>query len=341
MAFIKRIEFGNYTCTFGDRFVLLDLFDEVVWPSFMEMAQIRKSRDSEYFFVDTMLTEVDIPGYGKKLCISGRFVKNAKLKRDQIFRVDEGVIEDHDELETAPSSLFLLVLESHRLIFVREVAGAPSLDAFKATSARFLRSQHKRFIEQAHSDSKKCSDQDDDYKKLTKKALIEQYPYPHLRITPLTDSPGLRDFVNKFKKIDELSIKLLPTNKEDIDNDDFWNELNDKREKIGSNKAAVHFSNKKEGLSDNEVYEQCSSATSLGNSEINIKGQDNLGDSLAGSNEDFQLKVELVDLTKDVEKSAKPLLGAFMHLVKAGAVTAPIVADIAKAKVADIVSRLL
>ncbi|ESS67486.1 hypothetical protein MGMO_164c00210 [Methyloglobulus morosus KoM1] len=50
MAHVKKLEFGNYTLNFGDKKVLLDLFEEVVMPSFIEMKYIRKLKDKgEYF----------------------------------------------------------------------------------------------------------------------------------------------------------------------------------------------------------------------------------------------------------------------------------------------------
>ncbi len=34
MSYMKKLEFANFTCKFGDRFKLLDLFEEIVYPSF-------------------------------------------------------------------------------------------------------------------------------------------------------------------------------------------------------------------------------------------------------------------------------------------------------------------
>ncbi|MFQ2821098.1 hypothetical protein ACK3YN_19755 [Aeromonas caviae] len=56
MEFVKKLEFGNYTLNFGESKVLLDLFDQVVMPSFFEMKYIRKFKGNvEYFFLDTKL----------------------------------------------------------------------------------------------------------------------------------------------------------------------------------------------------------------------------------------------------------------------------------------------
>ena len=45
MPFQKKLEFGNYTLNFGGEKVLLDLFEQIVMPSFHETAHLnpRKS----------------------------------------------------------------------------------------------------------------------------------------------------------------------------------------------------------------------------------------------------------------------------------------------------------
>ncbi|MGR5367346.1 hypothetical protein [Photobacterium damselae] len=87
MSFVKRLEFGNYTLKFGEKKVLLDMFDEIVMPSFWEMKYVRKLGDSsEYFFLDTELITLDDNVEEPVLGITGRIVKNTKLKRDQIFK---------------------------------------------------------------------------------------------------------------------------------------------------------------------------------------------------------------------------------------------------------------
>ena len=156
MAFTKKLEFGNYTLKFGEAKVLLDLFRDIVMPSFHEMKHVRSLKDKgEYFFLDTKLITLEDNPNAPVLGISGRIVKNTILKRDQIFRKNGGLIEDKSELETAPSSTFLLILNNHRLIISKEVPGAPTIQNFQSTSQYCLKHQHKLFIEQEFEKAKK------------------------------------------------------------------------------------------------------------------------------------------------------------------------------------------
>lgn len=209
MSFVKRLEFGNYTLKFGDKKVLLDMFDEIVMPSFLEMKYVRKLGDSsEYFFLDTELIVLDDNAEEPVLGITGRIVKNTKLKRDQIFKEGE-LVDDKDEMESAPSSMFLLILNNHRLILTREVAGAPTIQHFQSTSQYCLSQAYKDFINKEYDKADDAKQKNPNLDRVTKKKLKEDTPSPFLRITPLPDKESLDDFIGRFKTINKLSIKLL------------------------------------------------------------------------------------------------------------------------------------
>ncbi len=338
MSYVKKLEFGNYTLKFGNKKVLLDLFNEVVMPSFFEMKYIRHLENKgEYFFLDTNLIKLDDNPKNPVIGISGRIVKNTKLRRDQIFRHTEGIIEDKKELETAPSSTFLLILNNHRLILCKEVPGAPTIQNFESTSLYCLKQRHKEYVDELY----KSQDLEDPArKKVTKKLLLENNPYPTLRITPLSDKQSLEDFINRFRHIDKLTIKLLPTNNEEIDNDGFWADFGKVSHNMNSKSAKVEFSNTKEGLDSETVYAQASFASNNGNSEINIKGSDNQGDTISGNNEDFSLTVELEELSRDTKQAAKVKYNQFKHLSELGIIAQPQVSPDTLDKVKMIFNKL-
>lgn len=341
MAFTKKLEFGNYTLKFGEGKVFLDLFDEIVMPSFHEMRYIRHLKGKgDYFFLDTKLIVLDDSKEQPVLGISGKIVKNTKLKREQVYRPKAGLVEDISELETAPSSTFLLVVNTHRLILCKEVQGAPTIKNFQSTSQYCLKKRQKEFIEQKYVESKLSKEKNPEIKQITKKKLREVYPIPDLRITPLSDKQTLKNFIKRLEHIDRVSIKLLPTNKEEIDNDDFWSDFGRRREEMNSKTAKVEFANPKEGLDNDKVYEQASSASNLGNSEVKLKGYDSEGDTIRGSNDDFSLTVEVDELPKNAERAAKIKYTQFKHLVNSQIISLPQIADDVIDKVRDIFGRL-
>jgi len=326
MAFKKRLEFGNFTLTFGSQKVLLDLFEEVVMPSFHEMKYTRQLKGKgEYFFIDTQVLKLGLDDNNSPIFgLFGRIIKNTKLSREQIFNRDKGLVADKDELETAPSSVFLLILNNHRLIFCKEVPGAPTIQNFESTCSLFLRKSHTSFIKKL-VDQNKSDVKQKGIKRITKKTFLEESPFPNLRITPLSDKETLQNFVDRFQKLEKVSIKLLPTNNEDIDNDDFWNNLDQTRQNMNSKNARLEFSNS-EGLDKSEAYDQSQTASALANSSIKFSGYDDDGDSLRGNNEDFNLTVVVDELSSNSERASNTLFREFSRLVKGEVITLPLVA---------------
>ncbi len=325
MAFTKRVEFGNYTLKFGENKVLLDFVKEIVDPSFQEQKYLRTIKGkADFFFLDTKLLQLKTVKGTSSTAIVGRLVKNTKLKREQIFKGGV-IIADRKELETAPSSIFVLLLENHRLIFCKEMAGAPTIQNFESTSQSFLKRRHKDYLHEVALERGKKPKEKISNKELAK--LLEEFPIPALRVTPLSDKMTLSDFVDRFKSIDKLTIKLLPTNNEELDNDDFWSELEKSKEKMNSSNVVVQFNNGKDGLNAVEVKEQSKAASVMGNSHITMKGHDAQGDTLNGSNDDFSLSIELEELAENLEAAAKSLFSNFQHLANQGVITLPVVAQ--------------
>ncbi|UDQ77111.1 hypothetical protein LJQ72_05960 [Pectobacterium brasiliense] len=315
MEFIKKLEFGNYTLKFGDNFVLLDFLDEIVMPSFYEMNYVRSIKNrSDYFFINTEMVILDDSEEHPVIGIQGRIVKNTVLSRDQIISGNE-IIEDYDELETAPSSIFLLILNTHRLILCKEVSGAPSVENFRSTSQYCLTQRWNDYIDEIYKEEKEFR-KNSDLPRLTKKSLREDIPTPKLRITTLTDKKSLEDFIELFEKINRVSIKLLPTNQEEIDNDDFfWQEFGEIREQMNSQQASVLFTNPEDGLRHNAVLEQLESSSSLANSEFTLKGFDEAGDIMKGNNDNFSLTCEVKNLSKDINEAIPECYKEFEGLV--------------------------
>lgn len=340
MSINKKLEFGNYTLKFGDQKVLLDCFEEIVMPSFEEMRYLRKLKNKgEYFFLDTQSLILDDNPEQPVIGIVGRIVKNTKLKRDQVFRSESGIIEDKSELETAPSSIFLLILNTHRLVFSREVQGAPTVQNFQSTSQYCLNQRYLEYINEQYEKLKESRNQNSDLKHTTKKSLRITTPKPYLRVTPLSDKESLKDFIDRLVHIDKVSIKLLETNDEEINNDNFWSELGRKNEQMNSKAAKVDFTNAKEGLDNCEVLQQAKSATRLGNSEVKFKGHDSHGGSINGTNEDFNLTIELTELPRDIIKAAKFKYQEFKNLVASGTIMLPIIKSATEKKIKQIFSK--
>ena len=122
-------------------------------------------------------------------------------------------------METAPSSLFALVLESHRLLFVREQSDSPSIGQFGSTARSFIRSTHMGYINGLHEEARNSEG-----KKPTKKALLKQLPIPDVEVVAIFSSESLTAFVNRYKELQVMRVSLAETNNE-IDNAEFFKQF--------------------------------------------------------------------------------------------------------------------
>lgn len=127
------LEMGNFVCKFG-KANLIDYFEEIVLPAFSDKNLSRKYGQTSYFFEKVKLVTVD----GRVLLV-GRIIKDMVLEREQVYEEGKGLLAEADELRSSPSSVFVLILDVHRLLYVKETRYAPSLENFKSTVESFLK----------------------------------------------------------------------------------------------------------------------------------------------------------------------------------------------------------
>ncbi len=326
--FNKKIEVANFVCKFGEEQVLLDRLEDVIWPAMQSLKHVREIKAGSLFFVDTELVLTRV-GDKEIPVLVGRFVKNTTLKRDQIFR-EAGLIQDHEELETAPSAIFVLILENHRLLYIKEVPGAPSLGVFASTCTSIFSAEHKQFLSRLKEESRERHAINQEEPVLSLKALVEAYPYPRVRITPMTDRGGLEEFIGKFDRISKLAIKLLPTNHEDINNDDFWKRYEEVGGALEATPQAIFTEKEGKGIKPEEVVVQATAATSAGNAGIKISGVGADGEILRGNNEDFSVTMSMEEVPEDLKDVAVAAVEKFDSACNEGLIEKPVVRDAIK-----------
>ncbi|EOU9602617.1 hypothetical protein ACOJCO_000249 [Cronobacter dublinensis] len=335
---MKSIEFANYTLNFGTDKVLLDAFESIVFPSFHEQKYIRKFKDTEYFFTQTQLILLDndeissttppdfigpIPLKIPTLALCGRIVKKTIMKREQIFQ-DGLIIRDPQTLENHPSSIFVLLLNDHRLMLCKEVAGAPTLEEFANTSKHCLSKRYNSFSDYEIKKNIRLRKKKPHTPRLYKKTIYENLGIPKLRVTPLTDTRTLRNFIDLFSVVNRLSIELLPTNSENISLDAFWAKMEEQKDDLNSNNAQLVFTNREaDGLNSNAVISKTESATQMANSKIVITGKDENGVRLSGNNDSFTLKAPKPQLSTDVPQAANEAYSSFKELKEEGDIITP------------------
>lgn len=311
------MQMANLVCRFGPEKVMLDLVDEIVIPAFSESPP-RFYGSTSYHFHNVRVLNLGERDGELFLGIAGRFIKNMKLEREQLYDPDQGLIQANASLDSSPSAIFLLILNNHRLVYVAETKYAPSIESFRSTLHAFLRQKYAKYIDEKYLENSIAREEDPSVKKITKQQLREEVQRPTLELTHLTSGESIEQFVRQYKTLKSVEIIFSDRNDE-TDTDDFFDALQKKKDSIGSNRTAlIHKS--KAGLDQNEAITEITESTSQGNQSVRLDGVDQAGDKLRGNNEDFQLKVPLDRISKDPAKAGIELFSKFCGLLSDGMV---------------------
>ncbi|MDQ2730993.1 MAG: hypothetical protein M3Y56_04985 [Armatimonadota bacterium] len=308
------MEFANFVCKFGSNLNLLDLLEEILLPAFLDTSLKREISETSYFFHNVRLLEVS-DGNTSLTTIVGHLVKNTVLRRTQIFDSTLGLVADEQAIPSAPSALFVLVLNNHRLAYFRETSSAPTLQSFGSATRKFIREKYAEFYDQTLAERTRMVPSPTARNMADlRRALSIEIPRPMVDVIPLASEASLQEFIDQFDLISAVTINLEATNNE-IDNDKFFVALREQSAKIGSTDTALRHRNS-EGLSKSETRSQVKSAVLQGTSRVSLTGKDAEGDKLSGSNDDFRVRVPFNGDSEDEDGVAKIMVATLMRLFR-------------------------
>ena len=323
--FTTKMNLANFTCKFGEKYVMLDLFEQVVFPAFMEN-RIRTFGDASYSFLDQQIAKFD----DDEVCLCGRLVKDTIVERSQIM-VDGKIVEDHKSMESAPTSFFVLLLSNHKLLYVRESPGAPSLSSFTSTISLFLGDAYKEWIRTVY-DNKKNNN-----KKITWKALYSQIPPPKVTVTPMSSEDSVSAFIEKFKAVNAIEVRVLETNHE-LDNSPIFGEMREIKELIGADNMLLRSQKSGAvGLDKANLAKLISSQAGDGNTEVTIKGTAINGEKITAKDDSFSIAIVISKLPKNVLSAAGKVYEKLKNQLSLGIVSIKPSGSAAISKVGSII----
>ena len=300
-------EVANFVCKFND-FNLMDLFDEITLNAF-HRSDKWKIKNGTFFFKD-----VDFFQYESDeeiiYALTGRFIRNTFLKREQYHDETTGeLIQDTKVLPSSPSATFVLILNNHRLIYLKETKHAPTLDMFKNTAETLLKRETRDYLLSLNQESKKD--------------FIQKYGLPSVRITPLTSEVRLAEFIQSYKKLETVKVTLKVRNDEN-DHSGFIDVLQEKSDAAGSKSTNLLYENKDNGLNKEVITQQLSDLTKQGNQSIRLIGKSYTDETLKGDNENFKIiqSINGLDL-KNIVQTGKKLVTRFIKLIDQDQITVP------------------
>ncbi|MBT2119833.1 hypothetical protein KK141_22545 [Dyella sp. LX-66] len=318
MATDRTLELGNLVCRFGDQ-VLLDFLDEVVIPAFKDSGLSRKRGNTEYFLLGVQIANLGVHGGETYKGIAGRIVKNTRLIREQVYDKAAGLTRSRKTLRTAPSSIFVLILNQHRLLYMKEMVDSPSMSEFRSTMLSFFKYKHGELTDREYEALKEDERGMPWGEKTSRIEFLRKYPRPTLEIIPLSSGEDIDVFIDRYATIKYVEF-LFKDRNDEVDDASFYEALQKKQEALGD--AKLRFSDR-EGLPKEKVKSEVAAATESGNQRVIISGVDTGGDKLVGNNDDFKIKKPVEALVGGIKDAAKSMFTSFMELVADGVVKNP------------------
>lgn len=312
----KAIEFANVVIRFGDK-VLLDHFDDIVFPSFVEDNE-RSHTDTRYFFQMADLVNYGVDENGMPvLAMVGRFIKDGVLRRQQVFEQGE-LQQKPGKMKSSPSALFMLLLHNHRLIYVKETPDAPSMETFRTTLLAFLKRTHGKLRRETFKEIDKAEPTLAG-RRPRKDRFDEEYKTPTVQLIPLSSPDDIRTFVERYKVLRQVKFTFAETNDENPLHDMFA-QMRAAKEAVGADASSlIHGAT--EGLNKEQAITQISEATEQGLNEVQLRGLDDEGDLLSGNTEEFKLKKSIGNISTKPVDAGSTMLKVFNDLKDDGMIT--------------------
>lgn len=217
----KNAMIANFNITFGDdEQPMLEYFDSVLYPA-MCSEKVRKQEDIEYLLKYVSLMKDTKEEY----TLVGNIIKKTILEVKSDLDVDGELVEKDEKYSSAPYSTFAINLKNHRMIFVQNQKGSPTVANFRALVTFLLNSYVKeKNVERNEND---------------------KLPYAMVNIVGIPSAKTIEGLLENVERINSLTLRFYPLNG-DIDYSGTFGILsNDMRNEVGSKNGEIVFKSPK------------------------------------------------------------------------------------------------
>lgn len=205
---------ANFNVVFGnEERPMLDYFDSIIYPAFLSGIKKSGKNQDTYFFREIEV----IKNKNGDAAIIGRIIKRTILEVFSDLNERGDLVEKDEHYSSAPYSTFIIYLRNHRMLFVPNQKGSPTLTNFKSAVEYIL----KKFISNYNSKNEK------------------KLPYVLVNIVGVPSAKSLEELLKTVKKINSLTLKFYPLNG-DVDFSDVFGIMStDLRKAVGSKTGQI------------------------------------------------------------------------------------------------------
>lgn len=188
---MKKVEVANFNVVFMEKeneAPLLKYFDSIVMPA-LKSGIKRVDGDTSYLFTDIEIIKDTENDY----VLVGNIVKKTVIEIKSDLDSVGNLVDKDDRYSAAPYSAFAIYLKNHRMIFVPNQKGSPTIKTFSAV-VKYVLSQ---YIKQYNAG------QEDEQKYL---------PYPYISIVGIPMRGKIEKALQDVYKIRKLTLRFYPLN---------------------------------------------------------------------------------------------------------------------------------
>ncbi|MFB5673569.1 hypothetical protein ACE3NQ_13485 [Paenibacillus terreus] len=217
----KVLNIANFNLTFGkENKPMLEYLEEIVLPAFKSKIE-REDDGNRYLFDDVQI--VELRGY---YFIVGEFIKRTTLEIRSRYSEKDGIRDTNERVPSDPYSLFIISLNNHRMILIKNQKGSPDIRSFN-TTAKIIIGQY--------------------VKNMNKEITIhkDKLPKPNLNVVAIPFSETIQQELRKVKKVKYIKLKFYPLNG-DIPVNSIFNALREEMIEVGSKSASTTINTPKD-----------------------------------------------------------------------------------------------
>lgn len=315
------MEVANLTCRSitGDK-ELLDIFEDYFLPAIKSIIipGSRKSETHSYSFLDLKVEKIE-----GNLILHGRLVKSLNIEREQILEKGK-LVDSIETLRSDPSSYFILFLNNHKLLWLRELKRAPKLTDLKYVLKKTFKIYREKTISLKCEKEAKSFFNDDtptkeemsEFSKIERK-FYSLYPQLEVEITPLGNNVNISEEFNNFSLITNIKLRALKRNQE-IGNEynDLLSSMSAAQEKVLAKDVITEIRGTKQNALSIEETKKIALNASDGNYEYSIKGYDTGNNLVIKKESDFSLQLTVeYDKNTPILMNIKKMISKYFEAV--------------------------
>lgn len=189
----KQAYLANFNCTFGENHVpLLPHFFDIVYPAFIKESE---DEDKKKKF---LIENVKLSRIRGHFMLTGIIIRRTTLEVKSVYRNGK-LIKTNDRYKSDPYSYFIINLNNHRMVIVKNQNGSPTLSNFSLTANMIL----KKFVREKNKELEKEN----------------KLPFPNLNVVAIPFEGKIREELKKVKKVNQVVLRFYPLNGDIMDNE--------------------------------------------------------------------------------------------------------------------------